>query len=86
MTDETGAALQQVRNIQFGPTITNKDDVEERLRRAQRAVLNPREDWKVYLAGEGSEIDALSFSSNCVSLEIRVRLLYRVTRASTHFI
>jgi hypothetical protein len=46
--------------------------VEERIRRAQRAVLNPSEEPHLFL--EGPDVDPLqrqlTFSSNCVSLQI----------------
>ncbi|KAG1731844.1 P-loop containing nucleoside triphosphate hydrolase protein [Suillus paluster] len=64
-----------VTNVSFGPPITNKADVEDRIRRAQRAILNPSIDAQKFLYD--SELDErtaeqaeLSFSKNSVSLEI----------------
>ena len=59
--------------IPFGPIITNKSEVEERIRRAQRAILNPSTAHEAFLLGpdggpaEGSE---LSFSKNCICLKL----------------
>ena len=39
--DSSGQLLAQGRNEQFGPTITNPEDVEMKLRAAQLAILNP---------------------------------------------
>lgn len=70
--DEHGQPLKQVRNEQFGPPITDRNAVEERLRRAQRAILNPSSDVKVFLDGEDKDPQSseLTFSSNCVSVQI----------------
>lgn len=72
-TDAQGAALGQARNEQFGKIIYDKELVEERIRRAQRAILSPKVDPKQFLDGDiDDEADGigLSFSSNCVSLQI----------------
>ena len=65
----------QIRNDRFGPTSYNKAEVEERLRRAQRAVLNPSTDPRNFLQGddEDPEERQLTFSTNCVSLQISGR-------------
>lgn len=71
-TDSRGQTLGQAVNELFGPTIFDKSQVEERIRRAQRAILNPSTARKRYLDGEeedGAESE-LSFSINCVSLQI----------------
>ena len=71
--DENGEPLGAVTDIPFGPIITDKEDVEERIRRAQRAILNPRTPHEHFFSGAdedpagGSE---LSFSKNCVCLEL----------------
>lgn len=60
-------------NIPFGPPITDKADVEDRIRRAQRAILNPGIDAQKFLYELEDQTDEqaeLSFSKNCVSLEI----------------
>lgn len=73
ITDSQGQTLGQVRNEPFGATIYRKAEVEERIRRAQRAILNPSTSPKHFLEGyEDGEPSAaeLSFSTNCVSLQI----------------
>jgi hypothetical protein len=60
-------------NIPFGPPITDKADVEDRIRRAQRAILNPGINEQKFLHELEDQTDdqaELSFSRNCVSLEI----------------
>lgn len=59
-------------NIPFGDPIYNKSDVEGRLKRAQRAILNPRTDYRNFLDGpdEDPAQNEISFSTNCVSLQI----------------
>jgi hypothetical protein len=46
--------------------------VEERIRQAQRAILNPSKPFQVFLEGkeESQHSAELSFSNNCVSLQI----------------
>ena len=60
------------KNILFGPEIKDKKLVEERIRRAQRAILRPSENPDTFLSGpdEDSGHPELTFSKNCVSLEI----------------
>jgi len=61
----------QVRNEDFGPIIYDKAEVEDRIRRAQRAILNPSKPSKQFLVDTDANQDSeLSFSSNCVSLQI----------------
>lgn len=51
--------------------LLNKFEVEERIRRAQRAVLNPSVSYEQFLDGEETDIDyELTFSKNCVCLQI----------------
>lgn len=52
--------------------IHDKDDVEERIRRAQRAILNPGTLIRDFLDGHDEDPIGreLSFSKNCVCLEI----------------
>ncbi|KAF9447051.1 hypothetical protein P691DRAFT_732102 [Macrolepiota fuliginosa MF-IS2] len=71
-TDANGAPLGQTRNEIFGPTIHSKNEVEDRIRRAQCAILNPAKPAKHFLE-DGDELlgeAELSFSNNCVSLQI----------------
>lgn len=67
--------LGQVRNDRFGPTIYNKAEVEERIRRAQRAILNPSTEFRRFLQGDDEDpvLRQLTFSTNCVSLQISGR-------------
>ena len=61
-------------NIPFGPTIEDKSDVEERIRRAQRAILNPSTSHETFLTGPDVDPDGgseIGFSKNCVCLELR---------------
>jgi len=71
-TDANGAPLGQSRNEIFGSTISDKSQVEERIRRAQRAILNPGKPAKQFLEDDEdfSGETELSFSNNCVSLQI----------------
>ncbi|KAK0224243.1 P-loop containing nucleoside triphosphate hydrolase protein [Armillaria fumosa] len=57
---------------QFGEAIYDKSQVEERLRRAQRAILNPKEPMGDFLVGADKDLlkNQLTFSSDCVSLQI----------------
>ena|SRR5882724_6840836 len=74
VTDEWDRPLDQIRNTTFGPTISNPDEVEERLRRAQRAALNPSVDPEHFLRNGHDQdlyVNALQFTTNYVSLEIR---------------
>lgn len=60
-------------NVPFGPVIKDKRQVEERIRRAQRAILRPSQNTDVFLTGPDEDLDyprELTFSKNCVSLEI----------------
>lgn len=70
--DKNGQPLGQARNEQFGEPILVKEEVEGRIRRAQRAVLNPSSDARHFL--DGDDMDPpdreLTFSINCVCLEI----------------
>jgi len=70
--DSNGQTLGQVRNEIFGDAILDKAQVEERIRRAQRAILNPSKPAKTFLQGDNEDDEAteLSFSINCVSLQI----------------
>ena len=59
-------------NIPFGQVIKVKGQVEERIRRAQRAILHPSKNPDTFLSGPDEDPDyrELTFSKNCVSLEI----------------
>lgn len=70
--DEFGQPLGTPRIETFGKPITDKAEVEERIRRAQRAILNPKSSVLDFLDGEDEDVAVpqLSFSTNCVSLSI----------------
>ena len=72
VTDSQGQLLGQVRNEVFGSTIYDQSEVEERIRRAQRAILNPKKPLREFLENEDDDvlISELNFSTNCVSLQI----------------
>lgn len=58
-------------NIPFGPVITDKKLVEERICRAQHAILCPSQPPETFLTGPNEgQTRELTFSKNCVSLEI----------------
>ncbi|KIK82818.1 hypothetical protein PAXRUDRAFT_832134 [Paxillus rubicundulus Ve08.2h10] len=72
-TDPKGVSI-PVRLVLFGAPITSKSLVEDRIRRAQRAILNPSVDSNKYLHGDNvSDENEVSFSKNYVSLEISGR-------------
>jgi hypothetical protein len=67
----------QPTEIQFGPRIIDKLDVEDRIRRAQLAILNPSKEPANFLGPLG-EVESgikneMSFSSNLVSVRISGR-------------
>ena len=71
--DEKGQPLGVAENIPFGSVIMDKKDVEERIRRAQRAILNPSLKPATFLAGPDEDAygkPELSFSKNCICLEL----------------
>jgi hypothetical protein len=55
----------------FGSVIYDQSEVEDRIRRAQKAILNPKKLPKDFLDNEDEEEPSeLNFSTNCVSLQI----------------
>ncbi|THU85106.1 hypothetical protein K435DRAFT_764484 [Dendrothele bispora CBS 962.96] len=74
MTDSAGQLLGEPRNEQFGDVIYEKSQVEDRIRRAQRALLHPNILRSKFLEENEEDIvddpSAPTFSSNCVSLKI----------------
>ncbi|KIM50172.1 hypothetical protein SCLCIDRAFT_34583 [Scleroderma citrinum Foug A] len=68
-TDVRGDAIPP-RIESFGDAISDKDEVEERIRRAQRAILNPSTSPSMFLDGATVEDNEVSFSRNYISLEI----------------
>lgn len=77
-TDDKGQPLGNSKNEFFGAPIFDKTEVEDRIRRAQLAILNPGKPAKSFLTdddaadilGGSSEGTSLTFSMNCVSLTI----------------
>ncbi len=73
--DARNVPLPRVRNFSFGPTIRDPAQVEDRLRRAQLAILNPDLDRdgfpESFLTGSLPEARSVSFSRNCISLKVR---------------
>ena len=73
IVDKQGQAMGAAQNIPFGLPIRDKSDVEERIRRAQRVILNPSTNYETFLSGPDEDPDGgseLSFSKNCVCLEL----------------
>ena len=70
--DETGARLEEPTKVDFGGVIGSISDVEERVRRAQIAVLNPRlAPDTVLLSHDLTQItNELKFTENVVCLSI----------------
>ncbi|KAJ6458250.1 P-loop containing nucleoside triphosphate hydrolase protein [Mycena sanguinolenta] len=69
ITDKKGQPLGQARTEAFGEPIADKAAVEDRIRRAQRAILNPSKPVLSFL--DDFEDDAtVSFSTNYISLGI----------------
>lgn len=72
--DALGNSLENIVEHDFGPLITDRAAVEAVLRRAQRAILRPTLDHKLFLRDKDlnyREPAPLSFSSNCVCVRIR---------------
>ncbi|KAG6382183.1 hypothetical protein JVT61DRAFT_833 [Boletus reticuloceps] len=68
-TDSMGVPI-PVCLVPFGSPIASKSLVEDHIRRAQRAILNPSQHSDDYLHDSFPEDNELSFSKNYVSLEI----------------
>lgn len=67
--DKSGKTLNPVETIEFGDPIRNPDEVEDRLRRAQAAVLNPSTQYRKFLqANFGASPPEFTFSPNIVSV------------------
>ncbi|KAJ6450049.1 P-loop containing nucleoside triphosphate hydrolase protein [Mycena sanguinolenta] len=70
ITDQNGQFLGQTRSVVFGGPIFDKAEVEDRIRRAQRAILCPSKTAHTFLTGDDSEPTEISFSTNYISLQI----------------
>ncbi|KAJ7660179.1 P-loop containing nucleoside triphosphate hydrolase protein [Mycena polygramma] len=69
-TDADGQTRGQPRIERFGAPIFDKSQVEERIRRAQRAILHPKKPASTFLEGDTDDSTDVSFSANCISLQI----------------
>ena len=70
-TDTKGQPLGQPKNEDFGKPIHDRKQVEDRIRRAQLAILNPEKPAKKFLTDdEPVDGSTLTFSMNYVSLAI----------------
>ena len=77
---ETGERILDVREVKFGPLLTDKSKLEEMLRRAQLAILNPSVPYASFVDFDTSNIvpgqpilgnkKPLQFSSNVVALDL----------------
>lgn len=58
----------KTKEIQFGPRMTDRMEVQERIRRAQLAILNPTTEPSTFLDADGNKSypSSRSFSQNCV--------------------
>ncbi|KAF8733469.1 hypothetical protein RHS02_07334, partial [Rhizoctonia solani] len=72
LKDASGNDINPVRNIMFGTVINRKTDVEDRLRRAQLAILSPGIDSSLFLRDPlpRTSSTTVAFSENFVSVEI----------------
>ncbi|KAG8948034.1 hypothetical protein FRC04_010076 [Tulasnella sp. 424] len=70
--DRTGRPLAHVRDVPFGPTLYNAEDVEKILRRAQRAILRPELDPTLFIDDSDLHVFGvpLTFSGNCVCINV----------------
>ncbi|KAJ7775530.1 P-loop containing nucleoside triphosphate hydrolase protein [Mycena metata] len=70
ITDKNGQTLGQPRTEPFGDPILDKAEVEDRIRRAQRAILNPSKPYRSFLEDHDEDVTEVSFSTNYISLQI----------------
>lgn len=70
ITDKNGQTLGQARIEPFGEPIFHKSEVEDRIRRAQRAILNPSKASRTFLDDDDEDAPEVSFSTNYISLQI----------------
>lgn len=77
-SDSDGLPITDIQEVQFGDIIHEAVDLEDRLRRAQKAILNPSIDYADFLLDEDRSDDVisledeqnLSFSSNVVCVDV----------------
>jgi len=72
VADSNGSPLGQISSKPFGKVIYDKSEVEDRIRRAQRAILNPSKPADYFLGNswDSDEESQTTFSMNTVVLEI----------------
>ncbi|KAJ6556994.1 P-loop containing nucleoside triphosphate hydrolase protein [Mycena vulgaris] len=70
ITDKNGQTLGQPRTEVFGDAIFDKSEVEDRIRRAQRAILNPSKPARQFIDEDDDDSPEISFSTNYISLQI----------------
>ncbi|KAG8894909.1 hypothetical protein FRB99_000918 [Tulasnella sp. 403] len=73
--DSDGKPLPEVKQVTFGDTLYNKEDVEKMLRRAQRAILRPTLSAEMFLTdldlrNNSAVHPQLTFSANCVCIHV----------------
>ncbi|KIO22290.1 hypothetical protein M407DRAFT_216692, partial [Tulasnella calospora MUT 4182] len=69
--DASGKLRTEMREVPFGSVILDKDEVTDRLERAQLAILNPSTRPESLLSGEDEPTsDTLTFSANCVCVRV----------------
>ncbi|KAG8987402.1 hypothetical protein FRB90_003368 [Tulasnella sp. 427] len=70
--DRTGRPLATMREVPFGSTLYNAEDVEKMLRRAQRAILRPELDPTLFIDDSDLHVFGvpLTFSGNCVCIQV----------------
>ncbi|KAG8913177.1 hypothetical protein FRC00_002894 [Tulasnella sp. 408] len=69
--DASGKLRNEMREVPFGAVIYDKDEVTERLERAQLAILNPSARSESFLSGDYEPTaETLTFSANCVCVRV----------------
>ena len=70
--DKNGRPLGRARNEQFGEVMYDEDEVQERIERAHRAILNPNTDHNIFLEADEEDFPEreVDFTKNSVSLRI----------------
>ena len=81
IVDNDGNPLGQPKTVAFGGVITDPEKVEERIYRAQRAILNPSSSPNSFLDSResSSSTNEINFSHNYVSVLIEGPILTDLT-------
>ncbi|KAI5120167.1 hypothetical protein M0805_008434 [Coniferiporia weirii] len=69
--DENGNQLGQTKPITFGPTMNTPNEVEDRLKKAQLAILNPSRPPTDFLYNLLPTSSGLRFSKNYISVQVQ---------------